>query len=126
MVIRADRADSHRAAARASSGFTRSHDANLPGLRQRFAAAPPYPVSRARTAVGGTERPGHPAAGSGTRPGGKGSRGGRGEAGTGREGPRRRSPMKRMGKVMKSRKTCGTTLSASTKQPLLSTPWSTL
>ena len=36
-----------------------------------------------------------------------------------------RSPMNRMGKVMKSRKTCGTTLSASTKQPLLRTPWST-
>ena len=36
-----------------------------------------------------------------------------------------RSPMKRIGKVMKSRKTCGTTLSASTKQPLLRTPWST-
>lgn len=39
--------------------------------------------------------------------------------------PRESSPMKRMGKVMKSKKTCGTTLSASTKQPLLRTPWST-
>lgn len=40
-------------------------------------------------------------------------------------GQRAGSPMNRMGKVMKSRKTCGTTLSASTKQPLLRTPWST-
>lgn len=36
------------------------------------------------------------------------------------------SPMKRIGNVMKRRKTCGTTLSASRKQPLFRTPPSTL